>query len=554
MPIKDIHSFGNPQESQVRHVDLNLTVDFDGKRLRGVAKLKLDPAGRRLKLDTRDLTVRRVNGASSGFRLGERDKHLGAALEIDLAEGAREAVIEYETSPEATGLQWLTPEQTAGRRHPFLFSQSQAIHARSWIPLQDSPGVRVTYEARIHAPIPLTALMSAERLAEGRFRMEQPIPAYLIALAVGDVKFKAVSGRCGVWAEPVTLEKAAREFEDVEKMVAAAERLYGPYRWGRYDILVLPPSFPFGGMENPRLTFATPTVIAGDKSLVALVSHELAHSWSGNLVTNAAWRDFWLNEGFTTYIERRIQEEIYGRRRSEMEFAVEVGELEEEMKRLPREDTRLAVDLAGRDPDDGTTLVPYVKGALMLRQLEEKYGRERFDRFIKGYFDRYAFQSITTEQFLEELVRAFPGENLDRWIHEPGLPSDAPKVRFDFETTPSKRWVTQEWLHWLRSLGGDATAARMKAIDGEWDVTNTGNAEIAAAWLLLAIRAGYEPAMPRLERFLTEVGRRKFVKPLYEALVKTAEGRKRAELIYAKARPAYHPITRMTVDSILSGN
>jgi len=551
--MKDIHSFGNPDESRVRHVELDLTVDFDKKKLRGAATLALEPAGRRLVLDTRELNVQRVNGSAAGFRLGGSVKHLGAPLEIELAAGTRSVLIEYETSPEASGLQWLSPAQTAGKRHPFLFSQSQAIHARSWIPLQDSPGVRVSYSARIHAPVPLNALMSAARVRDGHFHLAQPVPAYLIALAVGDVKFQAVSGRCGVWAEPVTLPKASREFEDVERMVAAAEKLYGPYRWGRYDILVLPPSFPFGGMENPRLTFATPTVIAGDRSLVALISHELAHSWSGNLVTNATWRDFWLNEGFTTYIERRIQEEIYGRRRSEMEFAVEVDELAIEMKGLSPGDQKLAIDLAGRDPDDGTTQVPYVKGALMLRGLEEKYGREKFDKFVREYFDRFAFQSITTEQFLDELNRAFPGENVDRWLHEPGLPADAPKVRFDFESTPSKRWVTQEWLHWLRSMPEGTPAAKLAEIDASWDLTNSGNSEIAAAWLLMAIRAEYVPAMPRLEQFLVEVGRRKFVKPLFEALVKTQAGRKRAEAIYRKARPGYHPITQTTVDAILAG-
>ncbi len=551
--MKDIHSFGNPEESRVRHVELDLAVDFEKKRLRGAATLSLEPAGRRLVVDTRELAVQRVNGSATGFRLGESVKHLGAPLEIELEAGTRSVLIEYETSSEASGLQWLAPTQTAGKRHPFLFSQSQAIHARSWIPLQDSPGVRMTYSARIHAPVPLTALMSAARVRDGHFHLAQPVPAYLIALAVGDVKFQAVSGRCGVWAEPVTLERAAREFEDVEKMVAAAERLYGPYRWGRYDILVLPPSFPFGGMENPRLTFATPTVIAGDKSLVSLISHELAHSWSGNLVTNATWRDFWLNEGFTTYIERRIQEEIYGRRRSEMEFAVEVDELATEMRGLPPEDQKLAINLAGRDPDDGTTQVPYVKGALMLRGLEEKYGREHFDRFVRGYFDRFAFQSITTEQFVEELAKTFPGENVSRWLDEPGMPGDTPKVQFDFETTPTKRWATQEWLHWLRSMPEDTPASRLAEIDKAWDLTNTGNSEIVSAWLLMSIRAEYGPAMPRLEQFLVEVGRRKFVKPLYEALVKTPAGRARAEAIYRKARPGYHPITQSTVDAILAG-
>jgi aminopeptidase N len=393
--------------------------------------------------------------------------------------------------------------------------------------------------------------MSARIVRDGHFHQPQPIPPYLIALAVGDLEFQAISQRCGIWAEPSVLKGAAREFEDVEKMVEAAEALYGPYRWGRYDLLVLPPSFPFGGMENPCLTFATPTVLAGDKSLVSLVAHELAHSWSGNLVTNATWRDFWLNEGFTTYIERRIQEALYGRARSEMEFAIETGELAGEMKELPPGDQKLAIDLAGRDPDDGMTQVPYVKGALLLRMLEEKHGRAKFDAWIRAYFDKFAFQSITTEQFLAYLHETFPGENLQAWIDEPGLPPTAPKVSYDFETTPRRAWATQEWLHWLRQMPARISSAQMATLDRDWDFTNTGNSEIAAQWLLMAIRAGYRPAYPRLEQFLVAVGRRKFVKPLFEELVKTPQGRELAQAIYRKARPGYHPIAQATVDAIV---
>lgn len=549
--MRDIHSFANTEEARVRHVELDLAVGFAEKKLRGAATLTLEGAAKRLVLDTRDLTVMRVNGSSSGFTVGERDKFLGAPLTIEMPAGARSVVVEYETLPGASGLQWLEPAQTAGKRHPFLFSQSQAVHARSWMPVQDSPGVRVTYSARIHAPVPLKALMSARIIRDGHFHQPQPIPPYLIALAVGDLAFQAVSARCGIWAEPAMLKAAAREFEDVEKMVQAAEALYGPYRWGRYDLLVLPPSFPFGGMENPCLTFATPTVIAGDKSLVSLVAHELAHSWSGNLVTNATWRDFWLNEGFTTYIERRIQEALYGRARSEMEFAIETGELANEMKELPAGDQKLAIDLTGRDPDDGMTQVPYVKGALLLRMLEEKYGRAKFDAWIRGYFDRFAFQSITTEQFVECLHETFPGEDVRAWIEEPGLPRTAPRVTYDFETKPRKGWATQEWLHWLRQMPENITAAQMATLDRDWDFTSTGNSEVAAQWLLMSIRAGYRPAERRLEQFLIEVGRRKFVKPLFEELVKTAEGKVRARKIYEKARPGYHPITQATVDAIL---
>lgn len=551
MIAADPHSYSNPQESRVRHIELDLAVSFTERKLRGAVTLSLDPAGHKLVLDTRDLTIRRVNGRTGNFRVGARDAILGSPLEIDLEPGERSVLIEYETSPEASGLQWLEPAQTAGRRYPFLYSQSQAIHARSWIPLQDSPRVRATFSARIHAPAPLKALMAAQRVRDGHFHMPLPVPSYLMALAVGEVEFRALGARCGVWAEPAVLAAAAREFVDVEKMVEAAESLYGPYRWGRFDLLVLPPSFPFGGMENPCLTFATPTVIAGDRSLVALISHELAHSWSGNLVTNATWNDFWLNEGFTTYIEKRIQEALYGRARSEMEMAVEVGELEDELRRLPEADQRLVLDLAGRDPDGGMTQVPYVKGALLLRHLEEKHGRGKWDAWLRGYFKRFAFQSITTGDFLNELRRGFPGEDIRAWLYEPGLPREAPRPRYEFGTEPRADWTTQEWLHWLRALPEDVPAAKMAELDRQWGFTNSGNSEIAAQWLLMAVRRGYEPAYERLEAFLIEVGRRKFVKPLYAELAKTPEGLRRARRIYERARPGYHPITRATVDALL---
>ncbi len=551
MSAADIHSYANPRESRVRHIELDLAVSFEERRLRGAAALTLDPAGRRLILDTRDLIIRRVNGRTDNFRLGAKDPILGAPLEIDLEPGERSVLIEYETSPAASGLQWLEPPQTAGKRHPFLYSQSQAIHARSWIPLQDSPGVRVTFSARIHAPVPLKALMAARRVRDGHFHMPLPVPSYLMALAVGDVEFRPLGARCGVWAEPAVLDGAAREFADVEKMVTAAERLYGRYRWGRYDLLVLPPSFPFGGMENPCLTFATPTVIAGDRSLVALISHELAHSWSGNLVTNATWNDFWLNEGFTTYIERRIQEALYGRARSEMEMAVEVGELEEELRHLPEADQKLVLDLKGRDPDDGMTQVPYVKGALLLRHLEQKHGREQWDQWLRGYFERFAFQSITTADFVAELRRAFPDEDVSEWLYQPGLPKSAPRPRYEFGSEPRREWTTQEWLHWLRGMPERLPAERMAELDRRWGFTKSGNSEITAQWLLMAVRSGYEAAYERLERFLMEVGRRKFVKPLYAELAKTPEGLGRARRIYERARPGYHPITRATVDALL---
>jgi leukotriene-A4 hydrolase len=589
---RDAHSYSNPEQVRVRHVDLDLDVLFDRKVLKGASTLTIErvkPDAGSLKLDTRDLKIIKAETSNDGksfapaqFTLGAADKLLGAPLAIQLPPQATKVRIEYETSPNASGVQWLEPAQTAGKKHPYVFTQSQAIHARSWIPLQDSPGVRVTYTAHIRPQNNLRAVMSAEvelqtRGIGSRFRMSQPIPPYLIALAAGDIAFKSLGNRTGVYTEPVMLDKAAREFEDTEKMVVATEKLYGPYRWDRYDILVLPPSFPIGGMENPRLTFATPTVLAGDKSLVSLIAHELAHSWSGNLVTNATWRDFWLNEGFTTYLERRVTEAIYGREREEMEAALGLQSLKKEMEDLSDADEILHVDLAGRDPDEGFTLVPYEKGALFLRLLEETFGRERFDQFLKGYFERFAFQSITTDDFIAHLKKNLLDPNpqlaakipLEEWIYKPGLPAGAPKPQSDAFAkveaqakewlegkTPAaklrtKQWSTQEWLHFLRFLPQQLTANQLKELDQAFGMTKIGNAEIAHQWLLISIRNNYETAYPRLEEYLTSIGRQKLIKPLYEELVKTPAGKERAQKIYAKARPGYHPIAQTAVDKIV---
>jgi len=610
---QDYHSYANPSAVRVRHVDLDWDVLFDQKILKGTATLTIERISQTepLILDTRDLKIDTVETSVDGlkytpatFTVGTSDKILGAPLTIPLPARATHVRIHYSTSPGASGLQWLAPPQTAGKKDPFMFTQSQAIHARSWIPLQDTPAVRVTYNARVRTPGNLLAVMSAEndpntpRDGDYSFRMRQPIPSYLIALAVGDLRFHSVGPRTGVYAEPQVIEGAARELSDTEKMVVATERLYGPYRWGRYDLLILPPSFPFGGMENPRLTFATPTILAGDKSLVSLVAHELAHSWSGNLVTNATWRDFWLNEGFTVYLERRIQEAVYGRPRAEMEAALGLRDLQEELATLEDRDEILHVDLKGRDPDDGFTDVPYEKGALFLLHLEQTFGRTRFDNFLRSYFNHFAFQSITTEQFLAylkpNLLDKYPTKAppvpVDEWINKPGLPASAPKptspafarveeqakrwLRGEIPATqiPVATWTTQERLHFLKFMQSalepppstgkpaDASATQlsqtersrlMGEVDRAFNLTRSGNSEIAFQWLMMSIQNKYEPAYPRLEEFLLSVGRRKFIRPLYQELAKTPEGRERALEIYRRARPTYHPIAVTTLDQDL---
>jgi aminopeptidase N len=594
----DAHSFGNPHQVRPTHIDLDLTADFARKVIRGSATLTVARADESapLVLDTRALSISRVEAAAARgdefketpFELGQPDKILGAALSITLPPDAARVRVHYETSPGATALQWLEPPQTAGKKHPFLFTQSQAIHARSWIPLQDSPGVRTTYRARIRTPQDLIALMSARRdfrLADSKqaptgdytFRMPHPIPSYLIALAIGDLDSRYISTRTDVWAEPSVVEAAQEEFEDTERMTQAAEKLYGPYAWLRYDILVLPPSFPFGGMENPLLTFATPTIIAGDKSLVSLVAHELAHSWSGNLVTNATWRDFWLNEGFSVYVERRIQEAVYGLERARMEAVLGRQELEAELARLPPGDQILHIDLKGRDPDDAVTAVAYEKGALFLDHLEAVFGREKFDAFLSAWFARHRFQSVTTADFREFLQTALLGPNpkaaaqipLEEWLTKPGIPASAPRPTSDAFVPvdaaaklwtaadapqtkgQTKDWNTQQWLHFLRALPKSLPVSRMASLDRTFGFTRSGNAEILCEWLQACIRNGNRAADANLEEFLTAIGRRKFLKPLYEELVKTPEGLRRASAIFERAGGGYHPITASSVAAIL---
>ncbi len=574
---RDPHSYSRPDEVRVEHIALDLGVDFAKKQLAGTATLRIknNTNAKTLVLDTHSLDIKRVtiNGADVKYTLGKADPILGSALEIPIDANTRNVTIEYASSPAAKALQWLEPAMTAGKKHPFLLSQSQAILARTWVPCQDSPGVRFTYEANIRVPKELLAVMSAEnpqaKNEQGvyQFRMQQPIPSYLLAIAVGDLAFHPFDTRSGVYAEPPVIDAAAREFSDLPKIMAAAEKLYGPYKWGRYDLLVLPPSFPYGGMENPRLTFLTPTVIAGDKSLVSLISHELAHSWSGNLVTNATWNDFWLNEGFTTYFEHRITEAVYGREYSEMLWLLGVTEAKEEIATLPEKDQHLYVDLTGRDPDEAPTLV-YEKGALFLRALEEAAGRERWDQFLRGYFEKFAFVPMTTAKFEEHLKATLPDVvqkvNPDAWIHGPGLPANAPQPRSEAfakvegaakayaagaapETIPLDQWSSHERVHFIQSLPV-LTPERMQMLDGRFDLSESGNSEVLSAWLEKSIDAKYKGAYPAIERFLTTQGRRKFLKPLYEKLAKNPEDLAFARQIYEKARPTYHPVSQATID------
>ncbi len=585
----DPHSCSRPNEIAVSHIALDLEVDFEARRLEGSATLDLErrtPGATRLLLDTWRLGIDRVTDGDAAlpFTLGEHDPVLGSTLTIEVGTAER-VVVHYQASPEARAIQWLEPAQTASGK-PFMFTQNQPILARTWIPCQDSPAVRVTYDATVRVPADVLALMSAENPTalspEGiyRFSMPQRVPAYLIALAVGDLEFRSLGERSGVYAEPSVVEGAAWEFADTEQMIEAAERLYGPYRWGRYDILVLPPSFPYGGMENPRLTFATPTILAGDRSLVTLIAHELAHSWSGNLVTNSTWNDIWLNEGFTVYFETRIDEELYGAAYASMILRLGRHDLDRAVRDESPRDTWLELDLSGRDPDEGPTKIPYEKGSLFLRLIESKVGRDRFDGFLREYFDCFAFETMDTPTFLAHLKTAlldpagvsFDDLQLEAWVHGPGVPANAPTFDSDaFDLVDAQvavllagsaptslstgDWVSQQWVHFIRELPVEVSHDVLAAVDDAFGFSASGNIEIATAWLELAVSSGYafeQPAVDEaLARFLTRHGRSLYIRRVYDALAATDRGMARAREIYATARPTYHSVSQAAVDRIL---
>ncbi|WP_265587687.1 M1 family metallopeptidase [Sphingomicrobium arenosum] len=586
----DQHSYAKPLEARVHHVALDLDMDFDAKRVSGTATLDVLAAedATEIVLDSRNLTINSItapDGSALAYEVGEGNDELGQPITVQLGD-AEQIVIDYVAAPDSDALQFLSPEQTAGKEHPFLFSQGQSILNRSWIPTQDSPGIRQTWEAKIRVPNPLTAVMSApsagDPVPDGpdhrifSFEMDKSVPPYLIAVAVGDIEFKPLGLRSGVWAEPEMLDAAAAELADTERMIAVSEKLFGPYRWERYDMIVLPPSFPFGGMENPVLTFLTPTFIAGDKSLTALIAHELAHSWSGNLATNATWADFWLNEGMTVYAEQRIVEAVYGEDAYDQAVSLSLDETDGAIAELEERDQVLAVDLAGRHPDDGFTSIPYDKGAAFLRTLEAEVGREKFDAFIRRWFDDHAFEPVTSSMFFEAVSeQLFDGDEekiasfgLRDWIYEPGLPEniargnaqafaevDAAVTDFDGGRDPAElgwaEWNTAERLRFLGKIDSDMDTERLAALDNAYGLSDTGNNEILFLWLKLAIANRYDPAVETLDAFLTGQGRRKFVRPLFVALAEDEQwGLPIARDIYPRARPLYHPVTFQELDEM----
>ncbi|MGO9829664.1 MAG: M1 family metallopeptidase [Myxococcaceae bacterium] len=581
MARRDPHAWADEAQPRQQHLRWSARVDFASRRLEATAELRFDRGGTPVDLDTRGLEVSAVTtpaGAALPYSLGPTDAVLGTRLRVSLPADAARCVVHYRTGEAATALQWLSAEQTASHRAPFLYSQCQAIHARSVVPLQDSPRFRLTYEATLTAPAGLKTLMAASSTgartqagseASSHWEMQHPIPPYLFAFAAGTLESRDLGPRSRVWAEPALLEAAAWEFAQVDGMLRQAEALLGPYVWGRFDVLVLPPSFPYGGMENPTLTFLTPTVLAGDRSLVNVLAHELAHSWTGNLVSNASAEDFWLNEGFTVFVERRLLSVLEGPEAVALHAAVGRQSLQDAVAGFLERPalTRLRTRLAGVDPDDAYSQVPYEKGYLFLRALEEAVGTVPFDAFLRRYLHRYAFQSLTTQEFLDflqaELPEAYSRVDVPSWVDGEGIPPGAPALASRQlallqglgaqlpEAAEAGAFSPLAWQVYLGRLPRPTPRATVEALDGRFHLTASRNPDVLVAWLVPALSAGHAPALVRTEAFLGEVGRMKYLKPLYAALLAQEGTRARAEACFQRYRSRYHAIAAAGVESLL---
>jgi len=552
-------------------------VDFAQKRLVGEAVLSLrrvDPAATSVLLDVSKLEVAgvtdRATGAALQFTVGSQSIN-GERLEVELPAGeAVEVAVAYSTTPACTALQWLSPEQTSGKQHPFLFSQCEAIHCRSMAPCQDTPSVKATYSAAITAPSDLTVLMSAIRegevavegaVAVSRWKQEVPVQSYLIALAVGALERRTIGPRSAVWAEAALVDRAAGDFADTEVMLQAAEELCGPYVWGIYDILVLPPSFPFGGMENPCLTFATPTLLSGDKANADVIAHEIAHSWTGNLVTNVNFEHFWLNEGFTVFTERKIVGRMHGEPARHFSAMLGWRGLEETVEQVlgpTNPFTALVPRLAGADPDDAFSCVPYEKGSTFLWYLEDLVGGAAvFEPFLRSYYTKFAYKSIDSEQFkaffLEQLgsVAAVAEVDWQAWLHAPGMPIYKPA--FD-DSLARQAWelaaAWQAWdpatpavfiqdfaafsakqqaeFLWTLLKAAPLEHVKLAAMAQLYQLDSCSNVETEFKWLRLGLASRWEAAVAPALALATVQGRMKFVRPLYRDLYAWPEKRQEA--------------------------
>lgn len=467
---------------------------------------------------------------------------------------------------EGPGVCWLTPEQTAGKKKPFVYTQGQAVLNRAFFPCFDTPAVKFTYSALVEVPDGFTAVMSAdtwEKRSPNKFffQMSQPIPSYLIALAVGDLVSAEVGPRSRVWTEPCLIEDAKKEYNGViEEFLATGEKLFGPYVWGRYDVLFMPPSFPFGGMENPCLTFVTPCLLTGDRSLADVIIHEISHSWFGNLVTNANWGEFWLNEGFTMYAQRRISATLYGAAYTCLEAAAGRALLRQHMdvtgEDHPLNKLRVKIE-PGVDPDDTYNETPYEKGFCFVSYLAHLVGdQNKFDNFLKAYVDEFKFQSILADDFLEFYLEYFPelkkkgvdsipGLEFDRWLNTPGWPPYLPDLTpgdtlmseaeelAQLWGTPElnmgavvkvdiSAWRTYQLIYFLDKILQRSplpTGNVQKLAKTYPQIAEARNAELRLRWGQIVLKNDYQEDFWKVKAFLQDQGKQKYTLPLYRAMM-----------------------------------
>ena len=586
MSRHDPHSNADLTQATIRHTCLDLTIDFDARHVRGTVRYTLDrpPAGP-LDLDTRGLSIVSIesSGRSLRFELGDEDAILGTRLRLLDLNGATSFSIAFALSRDATALQWLDASRTRGGHHPYLYTQCQFLNARSVFPCQDTPSVRFTYDATLDIPAPLAGLMAAARDHDEqvgdrrrvRFHMPQPVPSYLFAFAVGNLRGKDVGPRTCVYTEPEGLDEAAWEFAQTEAMVLAAERLYGPYLWERFDLLVLPPSFPNGGMENPRLTFVSPTIIIGDRSLTDMIAHELAHSWTGNLVTNATWEDLWLNEGWTTYAERRILESLEGKHAAMLRaFSRRLLMIRHiEWLGWDSDPTRLKFSQAGVDPDEVLSQVPYEKGYSFLVRLERVVGRRTFDEFARQYIAENRFGTTTTEAFLErvrqKLPRAAAEVDLDGWAYQPGFPGDAPSfdtplmapvsnllAEFQAGRMPTRaevaKWNTTQKKLFLQFLPRAITPDQCRAVEQAFSINPSTAPILLGEFYEIGIRSGYREVLEPAKALISRVGRGLIIFPVFRAMLSSDWSRAEARPLLDQVRDRHHPTTIKLMEAMLA--
>lgn len=584
----DPHSFAQPNEAKATHLQWSGQVDFASKTIIAKASWMIQSQKKAdtIVFDTYGLDIQKVtidDQQETGWVLDTPDPILGSALRIAIKPGTQMVHIQYRTASQAKGLQWLDAAQTGDKKHPFLFSQGQAILTRTWLPCQDSPSLRFSFDATVSVPAGLMAVMSApnsqQHSTDGlyRFSNSQPIPSYLFALAVGDFSYKAFDGRSGIYAEKSTLDVAWQEFANLPPMIKAAERLFGKMPWQRFDVLVLPPSFPFGGMENPMIMFAAPTLIAGDRSLTNLVAHELAHTWSDQLVRIASWEDFWLNEFFTNYIERRIIEEIEGSSYTEMMESLSNLELEKTLESagLTGQSLVLVPDLDGKDPDQVLGATQYLKVAALMMHMESSLQKKNIDRWIRQQLREGEGKVYTTQSFVQSHQNElFSNENfneahLNTWFYEQQLPKNYQRrisTRFasveavasqwlqgeEISLLPTGGWSVYEWMYFLRIINqGQLAQSRLSELDQALLLSNSGNAELQAVWLQLALQHNYLEVLAAVEKYVAKTGRRKLLLLVYKALWSNEQTRDTALLWFQKYGPMYHQVARNSISEIL---